>query len=548
MRWGILLMLLATLIGCGPTGGVVGPPVTGTVYPSPRRATWVEEVRVAIPWVSRSLPTVKLADVTVPAPRTEADPTGTSVVIFKVPNNFWGGPQTLEITEGANKATGSLTVLGQTVFEQPETEAFAIIQPAVTDAGFELKIADGGLRVVPTSSGAKSIPLGGSSGPCAGRLAQVARDPARLTSPIPIGALLERLEQSGGSSVVDVDGILGIDPRSDYATSPVVLANPSPDTKAINARTIVKAKPGSNFPGTGTTIAIVDTGVKSLTGLNIRAGGADFVNPDSPNPALDDYTVRGEVVGHGTAAAVLAAHNVYGLAPAAGILPIKSCDKNGLCQLKAVIQGICHAVRYADTNLTKDKVVINLSLGSDTPSEIVYIILKDALMKRGVNGLSVVAAAGNDWDRRGSKSGVLFHYPAALGGSRGLSVSRETSRSMTSLKGLLSVGAVGQYSAGLRVSGFSGNGDFVDLVAPGERVLSLNPTGATGAEREFTGTSFAAPVVSGAVAVLLQATRSAPLTPEALETRLLTELTNPSALAEPEEAKGRGLLDMTRGP
>ncbi len=547
MRWGILLILTAALLGCGPTGGVIGPPVTGTVYPSPRRATWTEEVKANIPWTSRSTLTAKLADVTVDAVVTP-DPAGSgSVVAFKVPRNLWGGPQVLEIREGSNVATGSLTVLGQAVFEQPEPEAFAIIQPAVPDSGFEQKIADGGLRIVPTSGGAKSVPLGASSGPCAGRLARVARDPARLTTPIAIGALLERLEQSGGSSVVDLDGILGIDPLTVNDLDPVALTSPSPDTKAINARTMVKVRQGSNFTGVGTTIAVVDSGVKNLTGLTMRVGGADFVNPDAPNPLLDDYTQSGEVVGHGTAAAVLAAHSTYGIAPGAGILPIKSCDKDGLCQLGAVIRGICHAVAYAEKNPSQ-KVVINLSLGSDTPSEIVYIILRDALMKRGVNGIPVVATAGNDWAIRGSKSGVLHHFPASFGGNRGLSISREARRSMTSLKGLLSVGAVGQYSPGLRVSGFSGNGDFVDLVAPGERVLSLSPAGTVGSEREYTGTSFAAPIVSGAVAIIRQASGLVPLTPEALESAFLANLTDPAALSEPEEAQGQGLLDMTRGP
>ncbi len=542
MRWGMLLMPLLSLLGCDPTGGMAGPPITGTVYPSPRRATWTEEVRVAIPWTPRSGLTATLAEVPLET-RFEPGPSGVGgVVVFAVPRNIWGGPQSLEIIEGANRVSGSLTVLGQAVFEEPEPEAFAILQPAVSDGGFEQKIAGGGLRLIPFAGGAKSLPLGGSAGPCAGRLARVARDPARLSTPIPIGALLERLEQSGGSSVVDVEGVLGIDPVTGYDADRLTLSTPSPDSKAIQARTAVNLRPGSNFTGAGTTIAIVDTGVKNLTGLTIRPGGADFINLDAPTPLLDDYTQGGEAVGHGTAAAVLGAHSSYGIAPGAGILPIKSCDKDGRCPLGAVIQGICHAVAHAEKN-PGEKLVINLSLGSDTPSEIVYIILKNALMKRGVNGIPVVAAAGNQWALRFSKAGVLHHFPASFGGERGLSIRRAAGRSMTVLKGLLSVGAVGQYSEGLRVSGFSGQGDFVDLVAPGERVLSLSPAGN---EREYTGTSFAAPIVSAAVAIIRQA--SEPLTPEALEAAFLANLTNPDALSEPAEARGRGLLDLTLGP
>lgn len=116
---------------------------------------------------------------------------------------------------------------------------------------------------------------------------------------------------------------------------------------------------------------------------------------------------------------------------------------------------------------------------------------------------------------------------------------------MTVLKGLFSVGAVGDYSGTFRVSAFSGQGDFVDLVAPGERVLSLSPAGSLG---EYTGTSFAAPIVSGAVAVIRQATSLVPLTPEALELTFLANYTDPTTPGAPEEAQGRGLLDLTRGP
>lgn len=62
------------------------------------------------------------------------------------------------------------------------------------------------------------------------------------------------------------------------------------------------------------------------------------------------------------------------------------------------------------------------------------------------------------------------------------------------------------------------------------------PPKPAGTEGEYTGTSFAAPIVSGAVAIVRQASA------------LLVNLTDPAALSEPEEARGRGLLDMTRGP
>jgi subtilisin len=530
-----LVLLLMGLLGCGPTDG---PPVSGTVYPFPRRATWNEEVRVSLPWRAGSSLSARLAGVPLEILRLEPDPAGGSGVVFKVPDNFWGGPQALELREGENQASGSLTVLGQTVFEQPEPEALALIRPGVSDVHFAQTLAGAGLRLVPIAPGVNSVSLGGASGPCAGRLARVARDPAG-PAPLAAGALLEHLERAAGGLVVDLDGVLGIDPITGYDVDP----GPDPSTRPINARSAVKLRPGSNFTGAGITIAVVDTGVKNLSGLTLKSGGADFVGTP-PNPLQDEYTQGGVVVGHGTAAAVLAAHATYGIAPGAGILPIKSCDKDGKCRLEAVIRGICHAVAYAEQH-PQERLVLSLSLGSDTPSEIVYIILKDALMRRKANGIPVVAAAGNQWALRSSKRGVLHHFPASFGGNRGLSVRREPERSMTVLKGLFSVGAVGDYSGTFRVSAFSGQGDFVDLVAPGERVLSLSPAGSLG---EYTGTSFAAPIVSGAVAVIRQATSLVPLTPEALELTFLANYTDPTTPGAPEEAQGRGLLDLTRGP
>lgn len=80
MRGGIFLLLWVSLLGCGPT---VGPPVSGTVYPSPRRATWGEEVRGILPWWAGSALSAKLAGVPLEVLRTEPDPAGGSGVSRK---------------------------------------------------------------------------------------------------------------------------------------------------------------------------------------------------------------------------------------------------------------------------------------------------------------------------------------------------------------------------------------------------------------------------------------------------------------------------------
>lgn len=159
--------------------------------------------------------------------------------------------------------------------------------------------------------------------------------------------------------------------------------------------------------------------------------------------------------------------------------------------------------------------VLNLSFGTD-----------DATLEPGADkphsdvvryaldrGCVLVAAAGND-------GGTTTYWPAAF-------------------PGVIAVGSVG---ADGRPSAFSTRGDHVAVCAPGERVLTL---GLTGYQRA-TGTSFAAPFVAGAAALLVARAnrRSTPL--DGFEAR---RLLMQSAAPFPGRAAagcGAGLLDACR--
>ncbi|HEU6446188.1 MAG TPA: S8 family serine peptidase, partial [Gaiellaceae bacterium] len=144
---------------------------------------------------------------------------------------------------------------------------------------------------------------------------------------------------------------------------------------------------------------------------------------------------------------------------------------------------------------------INLSIGGTETSS----VEKKALDYAAAHGVLVVAAAGNEFE-----DGNPIEYPAALlqpVGSKGRG-------------GIgLSVGATTK--AGVRAS-FSNTGSWISLVAPGENVLgavsSLSktrnwpryplPGSTTGLYGFSSGTSFAAPQVAGAAALVWAANPS----------------------------------------
>jgi subtilisin family serine protease len=126
------------------------------------------------------------------------------------------------------------------------------------------------------------------------------------------------------------------------------------------------------------------------------------------------------------------------------------------------------------------------------------------------NGCVLVAASGNS-------GRAERYYPAAL----------------PEVIAVASVGADGRRSA------FSSYGDHVDLSAPGERIVSCGLSGLN----EGSGTSYAAPFVTGAAALVVARARrrGRTLTPEEVRS-LLVSTTTPLRDAPPNEI-GSGLLD-----
>ena len=218
--------------------------------------------------------------------------------------------------------------------------------------------------------------------------------------------------------------------------------------------------------GKGITIAVLDTGCDtSHSDLQKQiVGGRNFTDDDGSNPDIFlDYNGHGTHVA-GTIAARQNDDGVIGVAPEASLLIVKVLNKNGSGQYDWIIDGIHYAI--------EQKVdIISMSLGgpNDMPE------LHQAIKKAIANNILVVCAAGNEGD--GDDATDEFGYPGCY-------------------NEVISVGAI---SLERRSSKFTNSHNEIDLVAPGEKIIS---TYLNGKYATLSGTSMAAPHVSGALALI----------------------------------------------
>ena len=215
--------------------------------------------------------------------------------------------------------------------------------------------------------------------------------------------------------------------------------------------------------GKDVIVAVIDTGIdlQHPVFTDRLVSGWDFVD----NDALPQEEGTGANYGHGTAVAGV----VLQVAPKAKIMPLRILDSDGMGDTDDLVLAI-------DRAINRGAKVINVSLGSSESSRAV----KRMLNKARNRGVAIVSSAGNS----GNKS-VLFPAREAVNGS-------EYSQ------GLISVGSV---NARDEKSDFSVYGkERVETVAPGELIFTAYPD-----ERViyWSGTSFAAPMVSGALALAL---------------------------------------------
>ncbi len=223
-------------------------------------------------------------------------------------------------------------------------------------------------------------------------------------------------------------------------------------------------------------VGVIDTGVDYLhpdLAGNVLSDGYDFPNQDAD--PMDDN-------GHGThVAGIIAALSnnhigISGIAWHAKILPVKVLNQKGIGMVSDVANGVIYAAQH-------NARVINLSLGTYAES----LVLKDALETASGNAI-LVAAAGND----GIEYDDFHHpfYPASYDFVIGVGATNvRTNQSGTASE----VRAI-----------FSNYGVNADIYAPGVNIWSTFPEfhPLRHGYKSLSGTSMAAPIVSGVAALL----------------------------------------------
>jgi serine protease AprX len=290
------------------------------------------------------------------------------------------------------------------------------------------------------------------------------------------------------------------------------------------------------YTGKGVGVALIDTGVVPVQGLTsgnvVNGPDFSFESQSSTLAHLDGF-------GHGTHMAGIIAGNdgtsggFTGVAPGATLLSVRVGMSDGAVDVSQVIAAIDWIVQHRNDPGLNIR-VINLSYGTNSTQSYQLDPLAHAVESAWRAGIVVVVAGGNHGSQQPSLDDPAFDpYDIAVGAA--------------DLNG-------GTSALLATVPSFSSRGSStrrVDLVAPGQSIVSLRDPGSV-VDTEYpaarvgtrffkgSGTSEAAAVVSGAVALLLQ--ERPQLTPDQVK-QLLLETAQSMPLAD-AAGRGAGLIDV----
>jgi len=261
----------------------------------------------------------------------------------------------------------------------------------------------------------------------------------------------------------------------------------------INVDTGIAKAAANSVSGSAIKIALIDSGVNYDENINI-VERKNFIEDDENVSYLYEDTS-----GHGTSIAGIissrenADNDVIGINNNAEIYSARVLDDH----LDAPISRVVKAIYWA---IDKGVNIINISFGTTENSEALKIAIQDACNA----GILIIAAAGNH---------AVVEYPAAYA----------------------EVMAVGSVDTKGDISDFSPSGNELEVVAPGENIIS---SAAFGGEMISSGTSLAVAHVVGTASVLWQQDPSA----SADSIRCLIDYS--ANLYGDSKSYGNGLVDL----
>ncbi|MBT0653144.1 S8 family serine peptidase [Geomobilimonas luticola] len=330
-------------------------------------------------------------------------------------------------------------------------------------------------------------------------------------------SLVDEIAQFPGVAAVMPDGVTHA-PVTSYGAA----AEPEWNIAAIHARNIWNL----GYTGQGVVVANMDSGVNldhpDLQG-RWRGGTNSWFDPNG------EHAVPADVDGHGTQTMGImvggdAGGSFIGVAPGARWIAVKIFNDAGDASDSVIHEGFQWLLDPDGDPATNDAPdVVNISWGFKDPTHGCITEFQPDVQALKAAQIALSFSAGNDGPN-----------PA-------------TSLSPANYAESFAVGAV---DAAHTIAGFSSRGPsacggiYPNVVAPGVNVLSsgLN-TGIPGAEYAVvSGTSFAAPHVAGAMALLLSAVPS--LDVSMLEAALMNSATDLGS-GGPDNAYGNGLIELS---
>ena len=329
------------------------------------------------------------------------------------------------------------------------------------------------------------------------------------------GAQILALADDNDVQYVSADALINIsfDPQAGaaLASSPAILEVGAPD-----------AWRQLGVTGKGIGVAILDSGIaphpdlagRIVASVDLTTGGAVALVPPA-DPGGHGTHVAGLVAGDGTASG-----GAYtGTAPGANLVDVRVISASGSTTMSTLISGMqwVLAHRY-DYNIR----VVNLSAGAPVTTSYVNDPLATAVEVLVFAGITVVVSAGNEGPKASSiTTPGSDPYVITVGAidDNGTATTSDDALASWSSQGPTAIDGIAKpdvAAPGRKIVSLRSPGSTLDVALPDRLVAGLDPINP--AYFRLSGTSMAAPIVTGIVALMLE--RTPTLSPAEVKSRL----------------------------